>query len=269
MASKTSRSQLIIAIVVVAALVLGFFWLRRHNGEPAPETPPPQTTQKTGTDTSNAIAVGTGAIDPANEGKQISVSGDLVVRAPATDSQLGVVAPDAIMLLRFAEMLQWQEQCRGAQCTYQQVWSPQLINSSKFREPADHQNPTRLPITTARFSSNDVRLGAFRVDAAMLGNYRLDASLRIKPTPLKVTSAQLPSNLALTFRDFNGALYAGDPDHRKVGDVRVSYRIIPALKVDVVGIQRGDKLIVQKSSAPGAQPMLVQPPVPPAPKGEG
>ena len=269
MARKTSRSQLIIAVVVVAALVLGFFWLRPHRDEPAPEAPPQQAAQKSGVDTSGALAVDARAIDPANEGKQISVSGDLVAKAPAIDSQLGITAPGAIMLLRFVEMLQWQQQCRDTQCTYQQVWSPQLINSSKFREPADHQNPARLPMTTARFSSNDVQLGAFKIDAATLGNYRLDASLRIKPTPFKVTSAQLPSNLAPTFRDFNGALYAGDPEHRKVGDMRVSYRIIPASKVDVTGIQRGDKLIVQKSSAPGAQPMLVQPPVQPAAKGEG
>jgi len=268
MARKTSRSQLIIAVVVIAVLVLGFLWLRRNRVEPAVETPA-QTTQKAGVDTSGAIAVGTDAIDPANEGRQISISGDLVAKAPATDSQLGISAPNAIMLLRFVEMLQWQQQCQGQQCTYQQVWSPQVINSSKFREPAGHENPARLPMTTARYSSNDVQLGAFKVDAATLGNYRLDASLRIKPTPFRVTSAQLPSNLALTFRDFNGALYAGDPEHRKVGDVRVSYRIIPVSKVDLVGIQRGEKIIVQKSAAPGAQPMLVQPPVQPATKGEG
>jgi hypothetical protein len=270
MASKTSRPQLIIAVIVVAAIVLGFFWLRRHQGEPVPlETPSPTATQKPGIDTSNAVAVGASAIDPANDGKQISVSGDLIAGTPATDSQLGIVAPDAIMLLRFVEMLQWQQHCSGTQCTYQQVWSPQLINSTKFREAAGHENPPRLPMTTARFSSKDVQLGAFKIDAVTLGNYRLDASLRIKPTPFKVTSAQLPSNLALTFRDFNGALYAGDPEHRKVGDVRVSYRIIPASKVTVVGIQRGDKLIVQKSAAPGAEPMLVQPPVQSAAKGGG
>jgi transmembrane protein TMEM43 len=265
MATKTSRSQLILAAVVVAVLVLGFLWLRKRHEVPAPATAP-VAVQKPGIDTSQAIAAGIDAIDPANEGKQVSVSGDLAAKAPATDNQLGITA-DAVMLLRFVEMLQWQEQCRGKECTYQQVWSPQAINSAKFREPAGHQNPGRLPFTTARYSSNDVRLGAFKVDAATLGNYRLEASLRIKPTPYKVTSAQLPSNLAISFRDFNGALYAGDPEHRKIGDVRVSYRIIPAMKVDVVGIQRGDKLIVQKSAAPGAQPMLVQPPAPSAAKG--
>jgi hypothetical protein len=274
MASKSSRPQLIVAVVVIAALVLGFLWLRKRPAEPAPETTAPQAATtpppKTGVDTTQAFTVSADAVDPANEGKQVRVSGDLVAMSPATDTQLGITAPDSIMLLRFVEMLQWQEQCqRGTtECTYQQVWSPQVISSAKFREATSHQNPARLPLTTARFSSNAVRLGAFMVDAATLGNYRLEASLRIKPTPIKVSTAQLPSNLEMTFRDFNGALYAGDPEHRKIGDVRVSYRVIPATKVDLVGIQRGNRLQVQKSSAPGAEPMLVQPPAPAPAKGE-
>ena len=44
-------------------------------------------------------------------------------------------------------------------------------------------------------------------------------------------------------------LYAGDPEHRAVGDVRVSYRIIPAGSVELIGTQRGDRIVVQKSKA--------------------
>src|SRR5690242_8999486 len=98
MAQRTSRSQRIVAGVVIAALVLGFLWLRKRPSEPGAETPPPQTTQKSG-DVSQALAVRADAVDPANEGKLVEVSGDLVATAPATDSQLGITAPDAIMLL--------------------------------------------------------------------------------------------------------------------------------------------------------------------------
>jgi hypothetical protein len=250
MAKTSNRPNLIaLALVVVVALIIGYLWLHKRGEPPAATT---TAAQKPTVDTTNALAVPSDKIDPANEGRQISLSGDLGVNTPATDSQLGITA-EAVMLLRYAEMLQWREQCTGGKnCTYQQVWSPQLISSAKFREPDGHKNPDRLPLTTARFSSSDVRLGAFKVDAAVLGNYRLDESLKIKPLPFKVSSAQLPSNLATTFRDYNGALYAGDPEHRKVGDVRVSYRIIPAAKVDLVGIQRGERLIVQKSGASAA-----------------
>src|SRR5262245_4835222 len=115
MARKTSRSQLIVAVVVIAALVLGFLWLRQRPSEPVAEAPAPEETpppqKAAGIDTSHAFAVGAETVDPRNEGVQISLSGDLIPMSPATDSQLGVTAPNAIMLLRFAEMLQWQEQC--------------------------------------------------------------------------------------------------------------------------------------------------------------
>jgi len=94
-----------------------------------------------------------------------------------------------------------------------------------------------------------MRLGAFAIDAAALGNYRLDSALQTKPVPYPVKDAQLPSNLAVSFREINGVLYAGDPDHRAVGDVRVSYRIIPAGSVELIGMQRGERIIVQKSKS--------------------
>jgi hypothetical protein len=135
------------------------------------------------------------------------------------------------------------------------VWSPQLIKSGKFREQEGHKNPERLPLTSARFSAGEVRLGAFRIDAATIGNYRLTAALQTRPVPFPVSSSQLPSNLAISFRDSNGVLYAGnDPAHPAIGDVRVSYRIIPATDVQLTGIQRGDRLMVQKSTSTPTQP---------------
>jgi hypothetical protein len=252
MAKTSNRPNLIVlALVVIAVAIAAYAWV--HKRRESTETPP-ATTDKTAVATSEALAIPSDRIDPANEGKLVKLSGDLSVKAPASDTQLGITA-DAIMLLRFAEMLQWREQCTGANCTYQQVWSPQLIASAKFRTPEGHKNPDHPPFTTARFSTNDLRLGAFRIDAAALGNQRLGSSLQAKPVPYPVSSAKLPSNLAITFRDVNGALYAGDPEHRVVGDVRVSYRIIPAGKIDIVGIQRGERVIVQKSSAgPTPQP---------------
>jgi hypothetical protein len=249
MAKSSNRPNLLVlALVAIAAALVAYMWLHgRHASTEAPADKTPAATVET-------LAISSDHIDPANEGRLVKVSGDLGTEKPASDTQLGVTA-DAIMLLRFAEMLQWREQCTGANCTYQQVWSPQLIASGKFRVPDGHKNPDRLPITTARFSTNDLRLGAFRIDAAALGNQRLGSALQTRPVPFPVDTSKLPSNLAISFRDSNGVLYAGDPEHRAIGDVRVSYRIIPAGKVDLIGIQRGDRLIIQKSNAsPPPQP---------------
>ncbi|HKE47497.1 MAG TPA: TMEM43 family protein [Rhodanobacteraceae bacterium] len=245
--TKSSPLTAVIILVVIAAGFGAYLWLHKRQASPegasTPAKPAPVEPA--------APKIAADHVDPANEGRLVTLQGPLDVHAKATDIQLGISA-DAVMLLRFAEMLQWRQTCNGANCTYQEVWSPQIIDSGKF--PADHRNPGRLPITSARFSSGDVRLGAFHLDAAALGNYRLGASLRVKPVPLPVTSAELPSNLGMTFRDANGALYAGDPAHRKVGDVRISYRVIPAGNVEITGTQRGDRIIVQKATSNAPQP---------------
>lgn len=246
MAKTSNRPRFLVPIVVVVVAV--FAWWYFHRGrESAPEVAPTQTAPETASAATTAHAVAADRIDPANENRAVVVKGRLRVAAPARDTQLGISA-DAVMLLRFAEMLQWQEQCSGGECRYAKVWSPQLISSRRFREQEGHENPARLPLTSARFSAGDVRLGAFRVDAAMIGNYRLASALQAKPVAYPVSASSLPQNLAISFRDRNGALYAGDdPEHPAIGDVRVSYRVIPALDVEMTGVQRGEKLMVQKS----------------------
>src|SRR5690349_14176667 len=246
MAKSANRPNVAVVVLILVALAAigAYVWL--HKRHPPAESPP-ATEAKTPPHV-DAPHVSAEKIDPANEGRVVTLGGALSVKKPPRDTQLGI-GTDAVMLLRYAEMLQWQEKCDAAKCAYQEVWSPQLIDSRKFREPQGHKNPERLPITSGRFSAGEVRLGAFVIDAAALGNYRLDSALQTKPVPYPVKNAELPSNLAISFREVNGALYAGDPEHRAVGDLRISYRIIPAGNVELIGTQHGERLIVQKSKA--------------------
>ncbi len=239
MAKPAHRSNPVVVVLILAvvAAIGAYAWLHRH-AAPATETKVSQPVE--------ALHVPAAKIDPANEGRVVAIEGPLTVVKPARDTQLGIDA-DAVMLLRFAEMLQWQEKCDGGKCTYLEVWSPDVIDSRRFRETAGHVNPVRLPIASARFSAGEVHLGAFAVDAATLGNYRLDSSLQTRPVAFPVTTKSLPSNLAISFREVDGALYAGDPKRRAVGDLRITYRIIPAGSVELTGVQRGGKLLVQKS----------------------
>jgi len=248
MAKTSKRSRIIILLLAIGVLGLGAYaWHKRHAS--APESAGAVSPQE-----SQVPTVSADHIDPVHEGWTVAVSGKLTIGGPARDTQLGISA-DAVMLLRYVEMLQWREQCAGQQCDHKTVWSPQRIDSNKFREPEGHKNPERMPMTSARFSAQQVRLGKFLVDAAILGNYRLGAGLQAKPHAYPVTTAQLPSNLAISFRDFNDGLYAGnDPQNPAVGDVRVSYRIISASDVQMEGVQRGERLVVKKSMPLPAQP---------------
>jgi hypothetical protein len=239
-----------IAVLIVVAIA-AHAWLHRSGtstptkSESAPPVPPHAA--------NGAAIVPSDRIDPANEGRLIQIKGDLVVKTPASDPELGITA-DALMLLRFVEMLQWQEQCEGtgkkAKCTYQQVWSPQAISSADFHDKKGHENPERLPFGIARFPAPDVQIGAFRLDSRQVGNYRLGPALKLKAEPYAVKSAQLPSNLEVSFRESNGTLYAGDPAKPTVGDVRVVYRIIPTARVEATGIQHDGRIIVRNPAAP-------------------
>lgn len=174
------------------------------------------------------------AVDPANEGRKIKVSGTLSAPAAARDAELGVSA-DAVVLLRNVEMYQWREQCAGDNCHYDEVWSSKPIDASKFRVAAGHDNP-RFPFSSARFSSGPIRLGAFAIDPELIIE-------QLTPEKHAVRVNELPANLAATFRESDGALVTGDdPAHPKPGALRVSYRVVAAGQATLNGVQHGQRL---------------------------
>src|SRR5689334_3376065 len=142
MAKSANRPNLafVILVLVVLAAIGAYVWV--HEQKPPGEARPAAETKAA--PAIDATHVAADKIDPANEGRVVRIEGPLSVKKAPRDTQLGIGA-DAVMLLRYAEMLQWQEHCAGANCTYQQVWSPQVIDSRKFREPEGHKNPERLP----------------------------------------------------------------------------------------------------------------------------
>lgn len=177
-------------------------------------------------------------VDPANEGRRVQVSGRLAAASAARDAEMGVAA-NAAVLLRKVEMFQWRERCEGAAaCTYETAWSSQPIDSHGFRQAQGHENPP-MRLTDAHFAGADLKLGAFSPDATLVA-----AQVGLADHP--VHAADLPPNLAATFADANGALYAGgDPSHPRVGEVRVSYRIAPLGDAVLRGVQRGNRLVAE------------------------
>jgi hypothetical protein len=183
-----------------------------------------------------SVSVAADRVDPANEGRHVHIAGQLEVGTPARDEQLGVGA-NAAVLLRKVEMYQWREHCSGTDCTYEAAWSRQPIDSRKFRRAEGHENPPPR-LADARFASDSIRVGAFSIAADVVAQGAV--------IDLPVHTADLPPNLAASFSDANGTLYAGgDPAHPKIGEVRVSYAIVPPGNVELSGVQRGSSLVAQ------------------------
>jgi hypothetical protein len=175
-------------------------------------------------------------VDPASEGKRVTVSGILATPTAVHDPELGL-SVDAIVLLRNVEMYQWREQCAGSDCTYDTAWSATPIDSSKFRAPAGHENP-RFPFTAARFATGPVRIAGYIVDPDLIAE-------QVQPEKYSTHVANLPPNLAVNFHDSDGDIVtADDMNHPKVGALRVSYKIIPTRTASLTGVQHGQRLSV-------------------------
>ncbi|MBN8727512.1 MAG: hypothetical protein J0H15_07380 [Xanthomonadales bacterium] len=206
-------------VAAAVALIGGYVYQQRGSVPPTPAAPP----------ATQAPPPAAGAQSGA-----VTLSGRLHAAAPVRDPQLGIEA-DAIALYRMVEVRQWQETCSAAGCEHALVWSEKWIDPARFREPAGHQNP-RPPFASQRFLARDIRLGERRVDPLL-------ALEGAAAEPLQVRAAQLPPNLAATFREHDGFLYAGaDPARPAAGDLRVAYRVVPAGERSLTGILVGDRL---------------------------
>lgn len=176
-------------------------------------------------------------VSAANEGLHVQLAGRLEAAESARDADLGISAPSAL-LLRKVEMYQWRERCEAAACSYELVWSSQPIDSRRFRQPGGHENPP-MRLLDGRFAAAGLRIGAFSIDPDLV-------EAQVEANVHAVRASELPPNLAASFADANGSLYAGgDAAHPRIGEVRVSYRIAPLGDVALSGIQRGSRLAAQ------------------------
>ena len=229
------------AIVVVAVLVAvgaGAWYLLKHRKlEWAMPTSPITSVPNTSAPTPDTVVAASSArVDPANEGRRVRIEGALRAAQPARDADLGVQA-DALALVRRVQMRQWRETCSTNGCEYALAWSDKPIDSHGFRVSAGHANTTPFPFSSQRFVAGEVRLGAYVVEPVA-------ALAQAAAAPHAVDLSNLPPNLAASFRAQEGELVTGDPAHPAQGDLRVGYSIVPAGTRTLVGVQRGDKLVL-------------------------
>ena len=196
------------------------------------------------------------AVDSANEGSLIHVSGDATANAPLTDSEFSVSVV-GLRLVRTAEMYQWEEKKQeetsrsfgGSEqtkttYTYNKVWSDHAIDSQNFRQRDDHTNPAKQ---YSRFATTatDARLGAFRLDAPVLTLLPTSRVLRVD----EQTASALRSRIA-NARVVDGKIYLGnDPAVPQIGDYRISYELAPTGPVSIVGRQAGASIAQYQTKA--------------------
>ena len=198
------------------------------------------------------VSVGSTAVDPANEGRLVHLTGTVATEETLTDPSFGIFAR-GVRLVRNVEMYQWKETTRSTSETklgggeetvttysYGREWSNRPINSSDFREPAGHSNPA-MSIESRTFRIGTATLGAYRLDEAVLGSIGGAENLPIGADLLPAVRAALGGTQPVSAVD--GRIYLGrDVSRPQVGDYRIAFELVPLGPISVIARQTGDGL---------------------------
>lgn len=228
-----SITGILVGFGLVGAAGFGLFW---NEGRAV------ETARALSEGAGRVVTVAPERIDPARTGQLIHITGPATTRAELRDGDLGI-ATRGLRLVRKVEMYQWDEDRRtetrdGQRVTvynYRQVWSDRPIDSSSFRRRDGHQNP-RMPLQSRVVSAQDATVGAFALTPAQIGTVSSSAD-RAFSVPEEALG-NIAARLGPQTRIVDGRIIVGaDEAQPRVGDVRITYSVLPEGQLSVVGRQ--------------------------------
>ena len=217
--------------------------------------------------TAKAIDEGEGAcisvesndkVDAEYEGKLVHMTGKADTQDVLADGVFGVSAT-AIKLKRTVEMYQWIEEShttekkkmggsveKTTKYTYKKDWSSTAINSGEFKE-SGHDNPGALEFEGEELYASNVSFGAFKLSERQIGKIGSSRDfvitngfvcalprVQIKGNTIYVPNAETRNN------EKNNRDVA---TQTRIGDMRVTYRVIYPHNVSIIAKQKGDSFI--------------------------
>lgn len=185
------------------------------------------------------------APDSVADGSMVKLSGVPRVQGRPRDTTFGVSA-DSAALVRVVDMFQWREVAHGQGVVYEQDWIDHPVDASAFREPQGHANTAPFPFRGETFRADQVRLGRFVLDPAIV------KALPHGPARIKPSFDDLPPNLQASFQAVDGVLLSSaDSRHPRLGDLRVSWKALPMEEVTVIARVHGHDLVPATDAADG------------------
>ena len=198
------------------------------------------------------ITVAPTAPSAANEGKLVHFTGTAEAFTPLRDEMFGVETP-GLKLMREVEMYQWTEDEERQErkkvgggtetvttYTYERKWTSRTIDSSRFAEPAGHENPSSKPFDSKTVAADPIVIGDWILGASFVDDLNRSNRLEVGQSELDRASEAFRSRLQLA----SGGFYLGtDPGNPQIGDVRVRFSVVSKAEVSVVGLQQGQNLV--------------------------
>ncbi len=192
-------------------------------------------------------SVSADSVDRSNDGRLIHVTGMLSTAGPVSDPDFGLKV-QGVRLARHVEVYQWKEETHSETRTrlgggeertttykYVRTWSDKPIDSDRFKEPRGHTNPVMVYQSRDEVAAG-TRLGAFAVPDSLL--HRFGEARRVAATEVQANALQIRVNKPVAVND--GVLYVGrDPSQPVIGDMRISFAVVPLQMASVVAAQAG------------------------------
>jgi len=255
---KQSVIGALIGLLLVVGAVVLLFW---NEGRAV-------TTARSLTEGASAVvAISNEAVDVANDGKLVHVSGPVTTDETLIDEDFGLEAT-GIRLVRQVEMYQWREKTSeetkkklgGGEETvttysYSTDWSDRAIDSSRFEQPDGHGNPS-MEMNSDRIQVSEAQLGAFSLDERVLDEVGNEQAVKLSPAQKAAVEAAYSGSEKLSFTE--SGIYLGDnPKKPTVGDYRIGYRLVPLGDISVVARQYGNGFTGYQTRA-GDELLLVE-----------
>ena len=224
--SGSGGNNPLIAMLIGIGLFIGSFFLISYNEHRAVDAVRALMWAQDQT-----LTVNPAQINAANEGHFIAVQGNATASQPIVDNLFQISAANALRLQRKVEMYQWSESSHTTNhvtnYSYNAGWHEGQIDSSHFRDTT-HQNPA-MPFQTVWQDNPTSTLGAFHLNGQIL--YKLSQT---QPFPLPANYQTSPGT---RITEPNQLYHGGDPANPQIGDMRVSFYIVPTGPASVAGLQ--------------------------------
>lgn len=185
-------------------------------------------------------------VSPDLEQKLVHLSGFADTEEVLTDDEF-FVRHKALHMARRAQMFQWVEKERKndennkKEYEYSYAWVNVPVDSSAFREPAGHENPTMRYIEK-KVAAQEVHVGAYRLNTYLHNAIGGWSAIDI---PEKAIMENVPEEEQEAYLFRNNELFIGsdgtpEPERPRLGDMRISFEVVEPKDVSFVAQQRGD-----------------------------
>jgi hypothetical protein len=237
---------MVLGPVLVIGACIGLFW---NEGRAV------QTERSLTEGAGLVVEVAPSPVTLANDGLLVHVIGELKAGTKLSDPDFAI-ATDAVRLMRDVSMYQWKEESKSetrktagggeetvTTYTYRREWSGKPIDSSKFKQPGLHENPS-MQITDREVLARDATLGSFRLNEQALRSFNIDTKLDVDPSIAETVRDTVRKNTSKPVNIAAGQIYLSDnPGSPRIGDYRIGYRIVPSGTGSVVARQSGAELV--------------------------